>query len=96
MSEQNTSGIWHKADGGPLNHCLRIFADDELIAIVGNSDQTMEQIEANADLIAAAPELADVLRELHDFAKVDTSFRYSGRSAAAFSKAAELLRRVGK
>lgn len=50
----------------------------------------------DAELIASAPELADALRELHDAAEVDTHFRYAGRLAAAFLKAAELLRRIGK
>jgi hypothetical protein len=41
-------------------------------------------------------ELADALRELHDFAIVDTHFRYAKRSAEAFHKAGELLRRIRK
>lgn len=52
--------------------------------------------EADAVLIAAAPELADALRELHDFAIVDTHHPYAKRSAEAFRKAGELLRRIGK
>ena len=50
--------------------------------------------EADAKLIAATPELADALRELHDWAAVDNDYRE--RSAAAFNRAAELLRRIGK
>lgn len=45
-------------------------------------------------LIASAPELAEALRELHDFAVVDSHYRYEDRSKAAFSRAAELLKRV--
>jgi len=50
--------------------------------------------EADAKLIAAAPELADALRELHDWSACDAQF--AERSQAAFNKAAELLRRIGK
>ena len=50
--------------------------------------------EADANLIAATPELADALRELHDWAAVDCG--YFERSQAAFDKAGELLRRIGK
>ena len=64
MSEQHTQ--WNKRDGGPLNNCLRIFADDQLIAIVGSSDQTMDQIKANANLIASAPELLEACQAALD------------------------------
>ena len=50
--------------------------------------------EADAVLIAAVPELADALRELHDWASLDSD--HYERSAAAFKRAAELLRRIGK
>jgi hypothetical protein len=51
--------------------------------------------EGNAVLIAAAPELAEALRELHDFAVTDPYYRYGERSLNAFVRAAELLKRVG-
>lgn len=56
----------------------------------GNAEQ-----EANARLISAAPELAEALRALHDFASVSSHCRHEDRSKAAFAKAAELLKRVG-
>ena len=39
-------------------------------------------------------ELADALRELHDWASLDNE--YYERSAEAFHRAGELLRRIGK
>jgi hypothetical protein len=50
--------------------------------------------EADAKLIAATPELADALRELHDWGALDTD--QCERSGAAFERAAELLRWIGK
>lgn len=50
--------------------------------------------KADAELIAAAPELAEALRELHDWADVNEG-KHHERSVAAFIKAIELLQRVG-
>lgn len=50
---------------------------------------------ANAVLIAAAPELAEALRELHDFAELSSHYRHEDRSRQAFENAAKLLERVG-
>lgn len=36
---------------------LRIFAGNKFLASVGNSDDSLVETQANADLIAAAPEL---------------------------------------
>lgn len=54
-----------------------------------------DELLANAKLIAAAPALAEALRELHDFAVTDPHYRYGDRSLNAFNAAAELLKRVG-
>lgn len=51
--------------------------------------------EANGDLIAAAPELAECLRELADFSVDDTHYRHAERSKAARQAAYELLSRLG-
>lgn len=53
-----------------------------------------EELEANARLIASAPELAEALRELHDFALVDEHYLKNEQSKRAFAMAAELLKRV--
>lgn len=41
---------------------LRIFAGTKFLASVGNSDDTLAETQANADLIAAAPELLAALK----------------------------------
>jgi len=48
-----------------------------------------------AMLIASAQELAEALRELHDFGEVSQHRRHGERSKAAFDRAAELLNRIG-
>lgn len=50
---------------------------------------------ADATLVAAAPELAQALRNLHDFAQEISHHHYEQASRAAFVRAAELLKRVG-
>lgn len=47
------------------------------------------------DVFPSAHDLATALRELHDFATIDTHHRYEARSRAAFEKAAELLNKIG-
>ena len=62
---------------------------------VSELPESINQVcEADAVLIAAVPELADALRELHDWASLDSD--HCERSAAAFNGASELLRRIGK
>lgn len=47
------------------------------------------------DVFPAFHDLATALRELHDFATIDTHHRYEARSRAAFEKAAKLLSKIG-
>ena len=46
-------------------------------------------------LIEAAPELAETLRELHDFCEPTQHYRYKARAVAAMKRAGDLLKRIG-
>ena len=68
-------------------------------------DRLTEEVEVLAGLcdVAVVPashptveDLADALRELHDFSDHLTGRRHAERSAKAFERAAELLERIGK
>lgn len=56
-------------------------------------DYNAEQ-ELNAELIAAAPDLLDALRELLDFSIPDSHYRHKERAQQARNRASELLQRL--
>lgn len=53
----HTPGPWDDASKYPDADSVRIFAKAHYIATVGNSDDPRDVTEANARLIAAAPDL---------------------------------------
>ncbi len=99
MSE-HTPGPWKIHRGKHNRDYLAIIdsipdKDGKVVAnCICHVAMTNDDRTANANLIAAAPELADALRELHKWSQLN-SVHYS-KSSAAFNKAAELLRRIGK
>lgn len=58
----HTPGPWDDASNYPGIDSVRIFAKTHYIATVGHSDDPRELTEANARLIAAAPDLLDALK----------------------------------
>jgi hypothetical protein len=67
----HTPGPWDDASKYPEIASVRIFAGSHYIATVGNSDDSREQTEANARLIAAAPELYAALLRARDALKAN-------------------------
>lgn len=53
------------------------------------------ETDANSILLASAPELADALRELHDFATGKNFWPFWPAESLPVERAAELLKRVG-
>ncbi|XZE20878.1 hypothetical protein SH449x_000768 [Pirellulaceae bacterium SH449] len=62
----HTPGPWEVVGSLRDGQCRRIFAGDEYVAIVGGSDQTMQMIKANAQLIASAPDMLEIVSWLAD------------------------------
>ncbi len=73
----------------------RVFAGTTYLGTVTNSDMDPEEIAANAELMADAPRMLEVLRTLHDFA---LPLRYRGvaeTSVQAFADALAILEKHG-
>lgn len=87
QSAAHTPGPWEVVGPSQNGHCRRIFAGNEYVGIVGGSDQPMRTIRANANLVAAAPDLLDVLQEVvEDGLKTNTK-EWKRKAIAAIAKA---------
>ncbi len=87
MDTKHTPGEWHieKSGTGKYNRVFTIYGTDNLCEKCGKGDgqwlicETLEsavgykKAEANAKLIAAAPELLEALQGILDIGKRDTS-----------------------
>jgi hypothetical protein len=78
------------ADAEYRQHCA-LKGNAAVICVVAPADRTTPEDVANAKQIADAPELLDVLRELHDFSQPLRQRQYEERSQKAFRDAAILL-----
>lgn len=65
VPEGTTPGPWEADRDLPYNEPPRVHGDDHsLICVCGNVGTTQDQWEANAALVALAPDLLSLLREL--------------------------------
>jgi hypothetical protein len=90
-----TKGPWGVLHDPSVPRSKRIGAVGKQLAIVSSSWMPLAEIEANAELMADAPRLLEVLRTLHDFA---LPLRYRGlaeTSVQAFADARALLEKHG-
>jgi hypothetical protein len=63
MSKHTPGPVWTAHDKRPHCHGFSIFAGNEFVAFVGDSDGRTD-CASNARLIAAAPELLEALKDL--------------------------------
>lgn len=61
---EHTDGCWEVVPPAPDCDAPRIFCGSRLIGYAANSDMPRHEKEANARLMAAAPELLEALTEL--------------------------------
>ena len=90
-----TPGPWGVLHDPSVPRSKRIGAVGKQLAIVSSSWMPLAEIEANAELMADALRLLEVLRTLHDFA---LPLQYRGlaeTSVQAFADARALLEKHG-
>jgi hypothetical protein len=91
-----TKGPW-EAHGPTVegNASRRVFAGTAYLGTVSNSDMSIEEIAANAELWADAPALLEVLRKVLTYAESSTRRQYLDEADQTFVKANELLEKHG-
>jgi hypothetical protein len=90
-----TKGPWRVEKSEAYKDTWRVTADGHRLASLCGGDGEFAQTQANAELMADAPRMLEVLRTLHDFA---LPLRYRGvaeTSAQAFADARALLEKHG-
>ena len=91
-----TPGPW-EAHGPTVegNASRRVFAEIAYLGTVSNSDMSIEEIAANAELMADAPRLLEVLRNLLAYAEIPQSWDGIDEAEQAFTEAHELIDKHG-
>ncbi len=90
-----TPGPWGFQESEAYKNTWRITADGQRLASLDGDDGDPEETKANAELMADAPRMLEVLRTLHDFA---LPLRYRGvaeTSVQAFADARAILEKHG-
>ena len=91
-----TSGPWEvhgpTVDG---NASRRVFAGTTYLGTVSNSDMSIEEIAANAELWADAPMLLEVLRKVLEYSHIDQSWLTLDEAEDAHTEAYKLLEKHG-
>ena len=90
-----TPGPWGVLHDPSVPRSKRIGAVGKQLAIVSSSWMPLAEIEANAELMADAPRMLEVLRTLHDFALPLRDRGLAAESEQAFADARALLEKHG-
>jgi len=90
-----TPGPWRALHDPSVPRSKRIGAAGKQLAVVSSSWMLLAEIEANAELMADAPRLLEVLRTLHDFALPLRHIGLPETSAQTFADAKALLEKHG-
>ena len=91
-----TKGPWEVH--GPTvegNASRRVFAGTTYLGTVTNSDMDPEEIAANAELMADAPRMLEVLRKVLEYSHIDQSWLTIDEAERAFDDANELIDKHG-
>lgn len=82
MEKKFTKGPWNVDSSGFDLIITSIHPFDVVVSKIGHEDMNEDEIEANAKLIAAAPDLLEALMELFDETCSDFDFENESMSKA--------------
>ena len=86
-----TSGPWEVLHDPSVPRSKRIGAVGKQLAIVSSSWMDLAEIEANAELMADAPRMLEVLRKVLEYSHINQSWLTLDEAEQAFTEAYELL-----
>jgi hypothetical protein len=90
-----TPGPWGFQESEAYKNTWRITADGQRLASLDGDDGDPAQTQANAELMAEAPRMLEVLRTLHDFALPLRDRGVAAESERAFADARAILEKHG-
>jgi hypothetical protein len=86
-----TPGPWGVEKSETYKDTWRITADGQRLASLDGDDGDPEEIAANAELMADAPRMLEVLRKVLEYSDIKTSWLTIDEAEQAFTEADELL-----
>jgi hypothetical protein len=86
-----TKGDWKVLEARDIRDSKRIASADLCFAVVSSHLLKPEVIQANAELMADAPRMLEVLRNLLAYAEIPRSWDGIGEAEQAFTQAHEML-----
>jgi hypothetical protein len=90
-----TPGPWGVLHDPSVPRSKRIGAVGKQLAIVSSSWMPLAEIEANAELMADAPRMLEVLPKVLEYSDIKTSWLTIDEAEQAFHDANELLEKHG-
>jgi hypothetical protein len=88
-------GPWQVEESEAYKNTWRITADGQRLASLDSDDGEPGQTQANAELMADAPRLLEVLRKVLEHSHINQSWLTLDEAERAFTEASELLEKHG-
>jgi len=90
-----TPGPWGVEKSEAYKNTWRITADGQRLASLDSDDGDPEETKANAELMADAPRMLEVLRKVLEYSHINQSWLTIDEAEQAFDDANELLEKHG-
>jgi hypothetical protein len=90
-----TKGPWEVQKSETYKNTWRITADGQRLASLDGDDGEPEETKANAELMADAPRLLEVLRNVLEYSDIKTGWLTIDEAEQAHTEAHEMLEKHG-